>query len=87
MLSASDAVRKAPADPGLCEDSHPRCEAWAKAGECTKNAPFMVGGRGSYIGACRAVCKVCKPCTEVGSECWIENRKVGGWFIYDPKTV
>lgn len=29
-------------DPGFCEDYDPKCEGWAKEGECEKNSIFMV---------------------------------------------
>ncbi len=35
-------------------DGEERCPAWAAAGECTKNAKYML----TY---CRKSCKACKP--------------------------
>jgi hypothetical protein len=36
-------------DPGLCKDYDPRCADWAKNGECTKNAKFMVSVLPSHV--------------------------------------
>lgn len=46
-------------DPDKCENNDPSCEAWAAAGECTKNPGFMVGTANS-LGSCRLACGVCK---------------------------
>ena len=39
---------------GECVDGEERCPAWAAAGECSKNAKYML----TY---CRKSCKACKP--------------------------
>mmetsp|Transcript_20334 Transcript_20334/g.34912 ORF Transcript_20334/g.34912 Transcript_20334/m.34912 type:complete len:335 (-) Transcript_20334:187-1191(-) len=76
----------APQDSGLCKDTSDRCEAWAKSGECEHNSVFMQG-LDKIVGACRAACRVCEPCTEVGSPCWQENRRKGGWLVYDKDQI
>ena len=38
-----------------CVDLHPECAGWAAAGECKRNAGFMIGDTGH----CRASCKAC----------------------------
>ena len=38
-----------------CVDLQPECVGWAAAGECKRNAAFMVGDTGH----CRAACKAC----------------------------
>jgi prolyl 4-hydroxylase len=44
--------------PGECKDYNDNCQNWAIMGECTKNAPYMVGADGSE-GECKAACKAC----------------------------
>mmetsp|Transcript_17125 Transcript_17125/g.56020 ORF Transcript_17125/g.56020 Transcript_17125/m.56020 type:complete len:331 (-) Transcript_17125:77-1069(-) len=43
---------------GPCKDENANCANWAKAGECTKNAPFMLGDDFSD-GQCLVSCKAC----------------------------
>mmetsp|Transcript_26850 Transcript_26850/g.91660 ORF Transcript_26850/g.91660 Transcript_26850/m.91660 type:complete len:328 (-) Transcript_26850:309-1292(-) len=43
---------------GKCEDLNPSCEAWARAGECSRNAAYMVGADGSD-GQCLKSCRKC----------------------------
>ncbi|KAK8566029.1 hypothetical protein V6N13_021104 [Hibiscus sabdariffa] len=43
---------------GDCVDQNENCPIWASAGECKKNAAYMVGSEGAY-GYCRKSCKVC----------------------------
>lgn len=47
-------------DPSICEDEDDHCKVWAQAGECEKNAVYMVGV-GNQLGSCRRACGVCKP--------------------------
>jgi prolyl 4-hydroxylase len=42
-----------------CNDYNTMCEEWARAGECTRNAAYMVGADGSQ-GECLKSCKKCK---------------------------
>jgi len=51
------------ADPGDCADLSPGCAAWATAGECARNAQYMVGDTG-HLGRCRLSCAACEPCGE-----------------------
>mmetsp|Transcript_25114 Transcript_25114/g.63685 ORF Transcript_25114/g.63685 Transcript_25114/m.63685 type:complete len:368 (-) Transcript_25114:544-1647(-) len=69
-------------DPGVCADLHERCDAWAKGGECEKNAGYMLGS-GSGQGMCRLSCKACKPCPEGDRACIVANRKAGGYMNFD----
>jgi prolyl 4-hydroxylase len=43
-----------PAGAAECTDDDPNCRAWAKHGECEKNAAFM-------LASCKKSCKVCDP--------------------------
>jgi prolyl 4-hydroxylase len=45
-------------DFSKCEDRHPSCATWTAAGECTKNAEFMIGTKISP-GPCRKACNAC----------------------------
>eukprot|EP00271_Cylindrocystis_brebissonii_P012406 TRINITY_DN308_c0_g1_i4.p1 TRINITY_DN308_c0_g1~~TRINITY_DN308_c0_g1_i4.p1 ORF type:complete len:341 (+),score=24.63 TRINITY_DN308_c0_g1_i4:355-1377(+) len=45
-------------DSTKCEDYDPRCSEWAAAGECSRNALYMVGDEHA-LGSCRKACKVC----------------------------
>ena len=42
---------------GECVDGEERCPTWAAAGECTKNAKYML----TY---CRKSCNACKPAAD-----------------------
>lgn len=46
------------ADDGTCQDLDDACPDWAKAGECTHNAAYMVGDR-KFPGACLESCGRC----------------------------
>ncbi|KAG2494063.1 hypothetical protein HYH03_007706 [Edaphochlamys debaryana] len=69
-------------DAGACQDTHPRCAEWAKAGECTRNKQFMCGGPES-LGTCRKSCNVCEDCPKGDMECINRNRARGGYWQYD----
>jgi len=42
----------------MCANFHDSCQQWADAGECTRNAGYMVGSDGSG-GDCRLACRKC----------------------------
>lgn len=44
--------------PAWCEDSAPKCEAWAEQGECDANKVWMVGTR-AKPGHCLRSCNAC----------------------------
>jgi prolyl 4-hydroxylase len=54
-FGAESAVRRSG-----CADYNDGCPEWARAGECTRNAPFMVGSDGS-AGECLKSCNKCTP--------------------------
>ncbi len=66
-------------DPGLCINQHELCDTWAKAGECEKNAGYMLGSS-SGQGVCRWACKGCTPCKEGDDACIAANREKGGYL-------
>jgi prolyl 4-hydroxylase len=41
-----------------CVDLDKSCRSWASAGECVRNADFMIGSHGS-VGQCRDACHAC----------------------------
>jgi len=55
---ADDASSKGVKAAAECRDLSPNCERWARAGECAKNADYMVGGDG-YEGQCVLSCGAC----------------------------
>ena len=46
-------------DGDACVDLDAGCRAWAKAGECARNAGFMLGVAGQFVGRCRVACSAC----------------------------
>lgn len=56
-------------EEGSCRDQHESCQAWAEAGECTKNKPFMIGHLGE--GGEGKCCKSCNAC----DECFMANEE------------
>jgi prolyl 4-hydroxylase len=56
--ASPDGVRAAEADE--CVDGEAMCRTWAAAGECERNAEFMIGLPGDgFVGRCRAACSAC----------------------------
>ncbi|KAG2448896.1 hypothetical protein HYH02_006244 [Chlamydomonas schloesseri] len=53
--------------PPGCEDSDEMCPDWAEAGECERNASFMIGTR-ARPGRCVASCKRCDVVVDTGAE-------------------
>ncbi len=71
-----------PTPTGICADHHAMCKSWADSGECKKNPPYMVGGKGS-IGQCRLSCGTCEVCTEGDLKCVGRNRAAMGFLPLD----
>lgn len=69
-------------DPGICTDRHEMCQKWAQAGECQKNAGYMLGGNVGQ-GMCRLACKDCIPCKPNDRKCIVANREKGGYLNFD----
>lgn len=75
-----------PEDPGICADREPKCQEWAKAGECERNAKFMLGDLGS-TGSCAKSCGACTPCAKNDRACYNENRRKAGYLVYTDLDV
>jgi len=52
--------------PSTCDNKNPRCDEWAKRGECVKNQPWMLAN-------------CCKACKDVCGECKNKNPKCDEW--------
>jgi prolyl 4-hydroxylase len=58
VLVKTQQVGKEVAPGVFCKDKHQNCFSWSEAGECKKNAGYMVGTVGAP-GACLASCGRC----------------------------
>ncbi len=65
-----------------CENSHEKCDEWARVGECDRNKKYMQGD-GFSLGACRKACEQCEPCDPGDRECGTRNRIRAGYLPLD----
>ena len=68
--------------PEDCADADERCAEWAAAGECSRNAGFMLPSV-TGLGMCRAACGECTICKPGDNECKQQNRERAGYLRSD----
>jgi hypothetical protein len=68
-------------------DTHEKCVDWAASGECTHNAPYMLGKGTDSAGACRKACKVCTVCEQGDTKCYHNNRAQAGYLSLSEEVM